>query len=97
MWQDCAPSARHALIAEAPAPCGSARWDAFLAAYAEYLAYHDGLTAPRWCHAPSRYLDVIWFPLTAELATLRTEALVHAPAHFDAHGIMIARRELGVV
>lgn len=97
VWQDASVSARTGLIADEPAPTGDRRWDAFLAAYAEHLAYHAGVPAPTWTTAPDRHLEVVWFPLTAGLATLRHEALVSAPASFEAHGILLARRELEVV
>ncbi len=97
VWQDADTHERRTLISATPPPTGSPQWDAFLAAYAEYLAYHAGLPTPPWAAEPDRYLDTVWFPLTADVATLRVEALVHAPAHFDAHGVFIARRELQVV
>jgi hypothetical protein len=97
VWQDATAGERRQLIGDAPPPTGSRRWDAFLGAYAEHLAYHAGQPAPSWATSPDRYLHTVWFPLTDDIATLRVEALVHAPAHFDAHGVFIARRELEVV
>lgn len=97
VWEDAPAAERAALIAEAPAPTGDLRWDAFLAAYGEHLAYHAGLPASPWMADPTRHLEVVWFPLAAELSTLRHEAIVTAPASFEAHGILLARRELQVV
>lgn len=97
VWQHAARSERAPLIADEPARTGNKRWDAFLAAYAEHLAYHSDLPSPHWARDESRYLRTVWFPLTADIPTLRVEAYVHCPAHFDSHGVMIARRELRVV
>ena len=97
VWQATQVEGQAALLAEEPTPVGDARWDAFLAAYAEHLAYHAGLPAPGWALLPARYLRRFWFPLTAAVPTLRVEALVHAPGHFEAHGVLLARRELVVV
>jgi hypothetical protein len=36
---------------------GAARYDALLAAIAEYLSAREGLLAPMWVEAPSRFLD----------------------------------------
>lgn len=95
-WQAASTAERPRLIEAEPAPVDP-RWDAFLAAYAEHLAYHAGVQPPAWVFEPERYLDQFWFPVTADLPALRVEALVHAPAHFEAHGVLLARRELQVV
>lgn len=83
---------RLALLADEPAPTGDERWDVFLAALAEYLAYKDGRRGPAWCEA--RHLYQFWFPFNTPLA--RAEAIVHAPASFRRRGVMIARNELEV-
>ena len=97
VWQHADASERRELIEQEPEPTGDVRWDAFLAAYAEHLAFHAHLSAPAWTAQARRHLETLWFPLTADLPTLRVEALVHAPASFEAHGILVARRELEVV
>lgn len=95
-WQDTPVADRSRLISDEPAPVDP-RWDAFVAAMAEHLAYTSGLSAPDWIFQEDRYLPSLWFAAGASLATLRTEALVHTPAHFEAHGVLLARRELTVV
>ena len=72
-------------------------WDAFLAAYVEHRCYHDGLSAPGWVFGENRYLDVLWFPFPPEWKAFRVEAMVHAPAAFEAHGTLVAERDLVVV
>jgi hypothetical protein len=83
---------RLALLQDEPAPTGDERWDVFLAALAEYLAYQDGRRGPAWCE--QRHLAQFWFPFNTRLA--RAEAIVHAPAAFRRRGVMIARNELEV-
>lgn len=80
------------LLQDEPVPTGDQRWDVFLAALAEYLAYPDGRRGPRWCE--QRQLDSFWFPFNTRLA--RAEAIVHAPAAFRRRGVMVARNELEV-
>lgn len=96
-WAGAERAERVALVAEEPTTTGDGRWDAFLGAYAEHLAFHAGFTPPAWALAPGRYLTGYWFAGGADLATLRVEAIVHAPAAFEAHGVLLARRELDVV
>ena len=95
VWAQASVDVRPRLIADRPDSTGNRRWDAFLAAYAEHLAYHARVDAPEWVFEDERYLSSWWIPL-GELDTLRVEAIVHAPAAFEAHGILIARRELEV-
>lgn len=98
-WQETTPSHRLSLIAEGPGSIDP-RWDAFVAGLAEHLAYTAGIESaavPAWIFDDSRYLPALWFAAGTSLATLRTEALVHTPAHFEVHGVLLARRELAVV
>jgi len=96
VWKYSDPAVRPLLIVDEPDPVGDPHWDAFLAAYAEHLAYHARIEAPSWVFDDSRYLTRWWIPV-ADLESLRVEAFVHAPAAFEAHGVFIARRELEVV
>ncbi len=69
--------ARPALLDAKPAPTGDRRWDAFLAALAEHLAFHDDLSCPAWTRAPERFLDRWWFlsngPMQAEALSVAAE------------------------
>lgn len=71
--------------------------DAFLAAYVEHRCYHDGLKVPTWVFGEDRYLEGFWFPFPPEWKAFRVEALVHSPAAFEAHGALVAERDLVVV
>ena len=81
-----------ALIAEEPNPVGDRRFDAFLAAAAEHVAYHHGVAPPEWCYAPSRILDFGWH--IAEYQQARRWAYARTPGAFLVRGIYIEEREL---
>jgi hypothetical protein len=81
---------RPSLLIDEPAPVGDERWDALLAALAEYLAEKLPSAPPAW--AASRTLLQPWFP--AELAALRAEALISAPAAFRKHGVYLSSWDL---
>jgi hypothetical protein len=85
-------AARAELLAAEPAATGDERWDVFLAALAEYLAFRDGRGAADWTF--DRRLAVFWFPFDS--AAARVDAVVHAPASFRSRGIFVAPQELGV-
>ena len=95
-WEDAPLRDRLSLIAEEPGPV-TPPWDAFLAAYAEYRCYHDRLRAPDWVFQPGRYLESFWFILPPEWTFFRMEDRIHSPAAFEAHGTLLAERELKVV
>jgi hypothetical protein len=87
-WEQA--GAQPSLLQEEPAPVGDDRWDALLAALAEYLAARLDLAPPPW--AESRVSRRPWFP--AELQIQRAEALVWAPAAFRKHGVYLLVRDL---
>jgi len=82
--------AQPSLLEDEPSPIGDERWDAFLAALAEYLAAKHDLAPPAW--AELRVLRRPWFP--AELKVQRAEALVCAPTAFRKHGVYLAASDL---
>ena len=61
VWQHADATERELLVADEPEPFDQ-RWDAFLAAYVEYLCYHADMAAPRWVFKRSRHLSEFWFP-----------------------------------
>ncbi|GAA4239551.1 hypothetical protein GCM10022254_60110 [Actinomadura meridiana] len=75
-----------------PETTGDERWDVFLAALAEHLAYGGGRGAAPWTEARSLYR--FWFPFNTRAA--RVDAIVHAPASFRRRGVFIAPQELEV-
>ncbi|MGH9293916.1 MAG: hypothetical protein ACRD0B_01175 [Acidimicrobiales bacterium] len=78
---------RPKLLSERPASTGSRRYDAFLGALAEHLAYHDELPVPSWTYEDDRFLEQWWFPI--DLPSVRADALVHGPAAFRIRGIFL--------
>ena len=81
------PSAERAeLIADEPDPFDP-RWDAFLAALADHVAYENDLPQARWAEGPDRFLGSFWFPV--DLPSVRPEALATSPATFMRHGVLI--------
>jgi len=95
VWHDSHTVGRAKLVKAEPATVDQ-RWDAFLAAYVEHHCWHEGIAAPTWVFDDSRYLTGFWFP-GPDLANFRSESIVHSPAAFEAHGVLLAARELVVV
>jgi len=91
-YADAAVNTRQALLDAEPASTGDRRWDAFLAALTEHVAFHDDLACPPWATAPERFLDRWWF--LSNTPTGRAEAIVAAPASFMRRGVFIERRDL---
>jgi len=95
VWLDAPAGQRAELVADEPKHLDP-QWDAFLAAYADHLCWHDGLPSPSWVFDRDRYLNAFWYPATSS-PTLRVEAVVHAPAAFEVRGVLMSDRELLVV
>lgn len=86
---------RPSLIAEPPPLTGHRGWDATVAALADHYAAEDRLARPRWVDEPARTT----FPPFAVVDTpgVRTMALVHSPAAFLAHGVLLLPEDLSPV
>lgn len=82
---------RAGLLAGRPEPVDDHRFDAYLAALAEHLAFHYGLPLPTWAAEPGRFLDRWWFPTT--FRSLHALALVQSPASFRRRGIFVDQTE----
>lgn len=80
------PQRRLALAGE-PSSTGSACWDAFVAALAEYLSRRFGAEPPSWVFSANRVLEHWWFPSGYE--SLYATALVESPAPFAVRGIFL--------
>jgi transcriptional regulator with XRE-family HTH domain len=82
---------REALVAE-PDPIDR-RWDALLAAVAEYASHLFGFAVPGWASAPGRFLDRFWFVVEDLLGRpapgLAALAYVRAPAPFANRGVFL--------
>jgi len=82
---------RQALVAEEPAAFDEVG-DAYLAALAEHLAFHDGLVRPEWCVDPSRFLRRMWF--ASDAPGLRATGIQQSPAAFRRRGLFIGATTL---
>ncbi|HUC37179.1 MAG TPA: helix-turn-helix transcriptional regulator [Acidimicrobiales bacterium] len=83
---------RSRLLGQRPRPTGDARWDAFLGALGEHLAFHDGAPVPHWTCEPERFLSRAWYCFDTPSA--RVEARITSPASFLRRGVFLERRSL---
>ena len=95
VWQHASAAEREVLVADEPEPFDP-RWDAFLAAYVEFLCYHAEVPAPQWVFEPRRHLGEFWFP-GPRFPRERAATILTTPAAFESHGIWFPARELEVV
>ena len=95
VWQHASAAAREVLVTDEPEPFDP-RWDAFLAAYVEFLCHHAELPVPQWVFDPRRHLGEFWFP-GPRFPRERAATILTTPAAFEAHGIWFPARELEVV
>ncbi len=83
-----APEAqRLGMVIDEPVTTGDQRWDAMLAATAEHLCFHHGLSVPRWSRSPGRFLDEWWF--VSPYRSLHASAFVATPAAFANRGVFL--------
>jgi transcriptional regulator with XRE-family HTH domain len=80
---------RSALIAAEPAATGDRRFDAALAATAEFFAAEGAIEVPDWVDGPDRFVEPWWFIASSQ--ALHAYTLAHTPAAFARHGVFIAR------
>ncbi len=87
---------RSVLIQREPAPTGSARDDAFVAAVAEHAALCAEIGVPAWVNHDERRLGAppVWFPVHGDLASTRSAAMAFSPASFRRRCIQIDGRDL---
>lgn len=75
------------MVAQEPPSTGDARYDAMLAAIAEYLCAREGMLAPAWVEDSRRFLDQWWF--VSGIRSLHADAIVHSPISFARRGVFI--------
>lgn len=80
------------LIVAEPPRVGDSRFDAILAASAEYVAYHHGLPVPDWVYDDCRFLRYGWF--VPEYLQAQRWAMAFAPAAFKTRGVYLEERDL---
>lgn len=80
------------MLAARPVSTGDGRWDAALAAVAEWLAVRAELNPPAWVHESNRYLEPSWWVTTAP--SLRAWEYAGSPMAFKQHGVYLHRDSL---
>lgn len=75
-----------------PPSTGDPRWDAFVAALAQWLAGQAGLAVPDWATRPDRYLREGWW--VTPMASMRAWEYAGSPAAFQQHGVYLHRDSL---
>lgn len=78
---------RDALLSRPPALVGDRRFDALLAAIAEYLCARSGILAPDWVEDENRFLEQWWF--VSGIKSLHADAIAHSPISFARRGVFI--------
>lgn len=86
------PDAWGRMIAGEPEVTGDVRWDAFLAALAEWLAVRAGVDAPGWTHDKRRYLREGWW--VTPMKSMHAWEYAGSPSSFQNRGIYLHRDSL---
>lgn len=80
------------LIVDEPALTGDPRFDALMAAAAEYVSARWGRPGPLWSVTVDRFLHTAWW--VSDLPSARAFAAVWTPAPFQRRGIYLDRHDL---
>jgi transcriptional regulator with XRE-family HTH domain len=86
------PDRRRRMIAARPPDTGDERWNAFVAALAEWLAVTGDVSTPTWAHEPDRYLGYGWW--ITSMRSMRAWEYAGSPVSFQIRGIYIHRDSL---
>jgi hypothetical protein len=78
---------RAPMLSTSPASVGDRRYDALLAAIAEYLCARSGMLAPTWVEDENRFLEQWWF--VSGIKSLHADAIAHSPISFARRGVFI--------
>lgn len=94
------PAIQRQLIVTEPSAV-DARWDAFLAGLAVFVAERDNLLVPAWAHNPDRRLTTRWFLIddsmpNRENQLLRDFAEASCPEPFRTRGVYLEPDDLHV-
>jgi transcriptional regulator with XRE-family HTH domain len=89
------PAARHRMVTAEPPTTGEPRWDAFLAALAEWLSVRAGVPAPGWVRHADRYLRRGWW--VTPMRSMQAWEYAGSPASFRNHGVYLHRDSLANV
>lgn len=99
---DFVPATRHQRVVQLgaePTPHLDQRWNCFIAALCEHLAFHAEIALPAWMNGEAwrSTLSPFWWPVHGELASMRAASVAWTPASFRRRGILLDGRELPLV
>ncbi|MCV7034880.1 MULTISPECIES: hypothetical protein [Mycobacterium] len=80
------------LFVDEPPPIGDPRFDALLAAGAEYVAERLKQSTPPWAHKPCRFLETQWW--ISDLPSGRAYARTGTHSAFKKRGIWLDKHDL---
>lgn len=83
---------QHRMVTAPPPDIGDVRWDAFVAALAEWLAVRAGIPTPAWTHESRRYLRGGWW--VTPMVAMRAWEYAGSPASFKTRGVYLHRDSL---
>lgn len=83
---------RRTMVEKPPAPTGSARFDALLAAVVEYSCARYRERIPAWVDEQRYFLDEFWF--VSGLRSLEADAFAHSPISFARRGVFVTEGAL---
>lgn len=83
------------MLAVRPPPTGDARWDAFVAALAEWLAVSRARLAPDWAGERDRFLGGGWW--VSAMPSMRAWEYAGSPLSFKVRGVYLHRASLANV
>jgi hypothetical protein len=78
---------RLALVETAPMSCGDVRFDAAMAAIAEFLCDEAAIPWPAWTDGPEWFVEPWWF--VSGLRGYEAMALRDSPVEFKRHGVFV--------
>jgi hypothetical protein len=78
---------RNELVSTPPTLVGDRRFDALMAALAEYLCSRSGILAPTWVEEECRFLEHRWF--VSGIRSLHADAIANSPVSFSRRGVFI--------
>lgn len=88
-----APAEEHDdLVSIPPALVGDRRFDALLAAVAEYLCIRSGMPPPAWVEDQCRFLQKRWF--VSGIRSLHADTIANSPVSFSRRGVFITEGAL---
>jgi hypothetical protein len=80
------------MVAEPPSPVGDERFDALIAAVAEFSCATHLQSIPAWTEDPKFFLEQWWF--VSGIRRLHADAIAHSPISFARRGVFVTEGAL---